>query len=561
MRYTGTLLLLALACAAPAQTSVFTDLLEPYAYDPERGPFYINDSTVVYLGRDGLFALSTEPDASPVSVPTELGSLYSMAQAPNGDVYVATGSDCDVIIGPNRLYRLRGTTATSVVAERVSTYAPSASLVAGWPYVWDVSADGTLWLAVEDRIIAYDLATGRERVYRPFNNRPGQRLEPRTALVALDSTLAAVFNYGEQYDHWLVGSRTQQLALPARHVEVLRTDSGLLAMGRHNYSITSALYRFDQTGAFKDSVAAPALASSWLHNHEIVADTLVLLQAYGRLYRWNPTSDEFTAEPYYDLGELHTWQIDAARLNARGDLALAAQQYSDDLAWIPEAIPLNPYFVQVIPAGADPTLVAPGVDLEVKFEVSDVDGEPALTYTILATNNSDTAIDNALIAGKFRFGLPCREFVNGGYTGPIAPGETDTVDQAVPYYARYDGSITRPRMFVDDRFANYQSNGRPTLGGRGSSHQFIVNSLREIVDAPDVRLLPTLAAASLRVVYERPRAQLLVVDAVGRVAFRQNLSRDAREIPVDVSGLSSGPYYLLLRGDEGTSVHPFQVAR
>ena len=102
--------------------------------------------------------------------------------------------------------------------------------------------------------------------------------------------------------------------------------------------------------------------------------------------------------------------------------------------------------------------------------------------------------------------------------------------------------------------------GRPVTS-TDTTFDLTLSSLRDFAAAPDVRLYPSLANEHFTVDFELPRTSYTVVDALGRVAFRQNLSPQQKRATVDVTALAAGRYYLLLSSEERTSAHAFQVAR
>ncbi len=518
----------------------------------DRGsPYFLNDSTVVFADAGKVFGLSTVAGSKAVPIANIGTYVAAIAQAPDGKVYAVPGGvDCDVLSPTDRLLRVTGTSARTLGAETVMELAPdSLGYVAG-VIAFSVSAGGVAWIANERRVATVDLETGRVSAFSYDIEAPA----PAQSIWAIDPT-TAVSRRGldNPYVFTISGSTLTTRVLPsARTIWDVRVVSGEI------YAVTSEhLLRFDKRGnPVGQARALPVSSFAW---SRFAGDDLVLLQTGSRLTRWTPSTGDTTSMPYYP--EVDGWGILAATTSSSGAIALHAddQLYA---GFIPEyPIPLAQQFVQIIPAGADPTLMGPPLSVTIDFKNASqpFDNRKGPRYTITAKNESGQLVEEALVAGVYLFGVPCAEFFNGGNVKNLPSGSTAEAVAANAFYYVPPGSMPPPGTRIQDYFKIMHSNGRPVASGTGVGVDYLVTSIRDIAQAPDVKLFPSLASTSITVQYTDPRQKLLILDALGRVAFRQNLDLTQTRVTVDVSSFGESLHYLLLTSQTGTSVHPFTV--
>ncbi len=549
LRYLPLLAASCLVTAARAQLSVAvapTPIFDETIRPGEGGPYFLDDTTLVYADRLGLYTMHTRAGSRPVRVPGIFDPPQGLRQDSSGRVYFYDGGSCDVVFPVRRVYTFdldaSGNWDVATAAELPRDVSFGTRQVQGF----DVSDDGTAWFWVGGQVYTLRLASGRWRSYTPS----GEFKLIGNGLEAVDST-RAFYRWGFRVIHIDLLRRPQMREVLQGRGRVLRWHGGGLSV------LTGEEYvRANADGAIRSRQALPVMDPS---HFVFAADSVALLVHGDTLTRWNFLRNTISSESYYP--EDVYWRLEAAALSRSGGLAVYgfSKKFS---AFIPEAIPPAPQgFIQFTPTGESARMLGPRLGLEVRLRpISQVSGAGQLTYEITLTNLSDELIDSAEVRTPDFFGAPCREFYNGGRVEDLPPGTRARASNTHSIYYTSNNSTPGPGDTFEATFTVTHANGRP-VAATDTTFDLTLVALHDITPAPDVTLYPTLAATTVTVEYTDPRRELLVLDALGRVAFRQNLDAGQTRATVDVTGFGESLYYLLLSSDDATSVHSFTVQR
>ena len=555
MKYTllTTTLLLVLGGTAAAQLSVAVEQSDESIVSPYRGPFFLNDSVIVYVAFGRLYGLRNEPNAKPIHVPTPT-QLGQLTQAPDGRLYVIPGGTCDIVPLLDRVYRIDGDRADDLAVEVIIRFGEDYGPASSGNDNLAVAPDGTIWITTSGKVITANPATGIVRTME-LPIRVDHVADKR--LVAIDSTRAVVVENGTarhlQRFNTSISSRTI-----ARDVR----DMALAPGGKQIYALTSEGRSSFGADGGPGTVPLPFPVAR-AQTATFASPDLVLLQTSGgsRLLTWRPSTNDTTSAAYYP--DVTGWGLRSARVSGMGDLATRANDQDLGAFTTDFPAPESQSFIQVVARGADPTLMGPPLDFSVAFRNAlNPQRETVLAFNIEVANVGEKLISEATIAGSGPFGVSCREFYNVGVVSDLPPRARTMANIPNRFYYVSLGSHPAPNTLIESTFKVMHSNNRPVAdAGRSKRVSHLVSSLHDIAPAPDVTLYPTLAATTVTVEYAAPRQSLLVLDALGRVAFRQNLDAGQTRATVDVTGFGESLYYLLLSSNDATSVHPFTVQR
>ncbi len=518
------------------------------------GPFFLNDSVLVYTHDAGLYSLSTRENSQPVRIQVGNG-LGALVQAADGRLYALPGGTCDVVPRLDRVYSIAGSRVDDIQVNELVKLDPDAgAAIAGRERI-GVGADQSVWVLAGTSITIADPTSGRLRKFAFPVTGP---INYNWDLEVFDSTRAILVSDGTAYYLRATGGTMTSKVLTGKVLDLM-TDP---ATGRVLVLSEQGLSDFEVNGV--QVGATKPLPFSRNRVAVLAAPSLVLTQSsvfpQDRLQRWNPVTEDTSSTLYYE--DVSGWGLRTARVSSRGDLALRACD-QDHIFWTADApIPEPQSFVQFIPSGTNETLMGPPVTFEVSFRNAlNAFREVALAYDVEVTNASDQLIEAATIIGSEHW--RCFNY-NRASISDLAPSAKAAakLDNGGFYYNRW-GTSPKPGEYLQATFKVMHSNGRPVGSSAGTIRgiRYLVTSIRDIASVPDVTLYPTIAATTVTVEYADPRTELLVIDALGRVAFRQNLDPTQTRVTIDVSGFGESLHYLLLSSQTGTSVHPFTVQR
>ena len=550
--------------AAPAlsQSSIYLGSEEfEFLRNYTHGPLALDDSTAAMV-RDGRLYLARVDADAPADgqlsataldfVSLEFGYPFNaVAAAPDGTVYALAGfGGCDV---PSEAYVVSRLTRGGGGDWELAVVSSVHAVEFGGLLSVDgfgVSADTTFWTSDGGELRRWRPG---DREFETAAFRGGT--EESYALTVVDGQRAFLTSaYAGFYLDW-AGTEVTVTPLPAPD------RSGFVGLGRRDstyvYVTDERTSRLDGAGEIVAERPTPAALK---RTRKLVTDGgMVYAYSYDGLQVWDTRADSVSARVTYypDLA----WGIRGLYVDASGGAVLMGASPEAD-ATLPEATSATHVFLQYVPAGADPDLSAPPVELEPELRPVRRAGSEDVTarYALRLRNTSDVRIDSARAVGSRRFGAICAEFWNGADFADVpAGGLADGEEEYGGVYYFLGGSPTARVRYVEDYFSVAHVNGCPS--GVGRLVQEAVVSLAEVVDDPSLRAYPTLADARVSVEWVGTRTSLAVYDVLGRVALRQNLRPGQTSAELDVSGLPVGAYRLAVGGEGGTAVRTFRVAR
>lgn len=273
--------------------------------------------------------------------------------------------------------------------------------------------------------------------------------------------------------------------------------------------------------------------------------------------RWDLRTGVVTSALYYP--ELYGWGAAGASVGPAGDLAVLGRT-AHDVAFVPEAVPAEHFFLQYAPAGTSPYLPAPEVSFDVSFGTATDPsyGAIAATYEVAFRNDGEGVIDSARVLSNQRSGTFCSDLWNGARVRDLGPGQRATGENESGEFYRGGYGPALLGEDIETVFTVAHVNGRPS-GAGGVVVDSEVTSLREVVADASVSVAPNPATDYLRVSWAGQREAATLYTALGRVAFRQNLTTATATAVLELGSLSPGMYYLALAGEAGTSVHAVRV--